>query len=157
MENLNKLDKKLLLELLQDCSRPVSAIASRIGATRQTVSKRVRRLVESGIIRGFSARLDPEALGLGLRALILIKEDPKSDFRSKNEEKMKALRQISGFYYIFGRYDVVLEVFVEDNKELKSIVKEIHELEGVRETETMIVHSIIKDNREDPLIRILQK
>ncbi|MGQ9543974.1 MAG: Lrp/AsnC family transcriptional regulator [Candidatus Bathyarchaeia archaeon] len=157
MASLNKLEKKLLLELLKDCSRPVSVIASRVGATRQTVSKKIRHLVDSGVIHGFSARLDPEVLGLGLRALILIKEDPKSDFRSKNEERMKALRQISGFYYIFGRYDVVLEVFVEDNKELKSIVKEIHELEGVRETETMIVHSIIKDNREDPLIQILEK
>jgi len=157
MVNLNRVEKEVLLQLLDNCAQPISEIASKVGATRQTVSKKMKCFVDSGIVQSFSTRLNPESLGLGLRALILIKEEPKSDFRTKNEEALKGLKQIAGFYYIFGRHDVVLEVFVEGNEELTNLVKEIHKLDGVKETETMIIHSVVKDKREDTFIRVLQK
>jgi len=154
---LNKLEKKILLQLLENCNQTISVIASKVGATRQTVANKISYFVDSGMVHGFSARLSPEFLNLGLRALILIKEEPDSQSRAKNEEALKALRQVSGFYYVFGRHDVVLEVFAADNEELKRLVKEIHNLDGVRETETMIIHSVVKDKREDPFIGTLKK
>lgn len=157
MKPLSRLEKKILLHLLQDCTQTVSVIASKIGTTRQTVANKIKSLSDSGIIQGFYAKLNPDFLDLGLRALILIREEPASEFRIVNEEMLKDLPQVSGFYYVFGRHDVVLEVFVKDNEELKRLVKKIHDLNGIKETETMIIHDVVKDNREDPIIEILRK
>ena len=157
MKQLSKLEKKILLQLLENCNQTVSVIASKVGATRQTVANKIKYFSDSGIVHGFSARLSPEFVDLGLRALILVKEEPDSDARARNEEALSVLRQVSGFYYVFGRADVVLEVFVADNEELKKLVKEIHNLDGIRETETMIIHSVVKDKREDPFIGVLKK
>ena len=157
MVSLSRLDKRILLQLLEDCTQTTSVMASKVGTTRQTVSNKMRHFLDSGIVRNFSARINPETLSLGLRAFILLREEPKSESRSRNEELLRRIPQISGIYYVFGGHDVVLEVFVESNEELKGLVKEIHALDGIRETQTMIVHGIVKDEREDPLIHVLKK
>lgn len=157
MKTLNRLEKRILLQLLDDCTQTMSVIASKVGTTRQTVANKINHLMDSGVIHGFSAQVNPESLGLGLRAFILIREEPDSDFRKDNEEVLRSLEQISGFYYVFGRHDVVLEVFIKSNEELKSLVETIHSLHGIRETETMIIHGIVKDERETPIISVLKR
>jgi DNA-binding Lrp family transcriptional regulator len=44
---------------------------------------------------------------------------------------------------------------VKNNKDLTDLVKKIHDLKGVKETETFIVHSTIKDKPEDPIKKAL--
>jgi hypothetical protein len=44
---------------------------------------------------------------------------------------------------------------VENNKELTDFVKKLHGLSGVKETETFIVHSTIKNKLEDPFKKVL--
>ncbi|MEM2907981.1 MAG: Lrp/AsnC family transcriptional regulator [Candidatus Hadarchaeales archaeon] len=153
---LSEKHKKILIQLLKDCRQPISKIAKDLGITRQTVSKKIEELREWGIINSFSARLNPEKFGLATKAYILIREDPRAEIRRKNEEIIKQFHQVSEFYRLFGRYDAVLEVRVRDSKELTDLIKKIHALEGVKETETFIVHSTIKDNPEEPFLQVLE-
>jgi DNA-binding Lrp family transcriptional regulator len=77
------------------------------------------------------------------------------ELRRKNEETIKQWPQVSEFCRLFGKYDSIVEVLVKDNKELTDLVKKLHGLKGVRETETFIVHSTVKDKPEDPFRRFL--
>lgn len=70
----------------------------------------------------------------------------------KIEAEINALPQVTRFYRLLGRYSGLLEVLTKDQEELTTLVKEIHELEGMRETETFIVHSSVKDKPYDVLL-----
>jgi len=149
------LEKKIILQLLGDGRQPILQIAKNVGATRQTVAKKLEQLCSSGLISSFALKLEPEKFGLSIQAYIFMREDPLSDLRKKNEELIESFHQVSEFHRIFGKYDSVIKVLVENKKELTDFVKKLHGLSGVRETETFIVHSTIKNKPEDPFKKVL--
>ncbi len=153
---IRDLDKKILKQLLKDSRKSLSELATKVGATRQTIAKKIDYFIDSGLVRSFTVILDQEKLGLSIKAYVLIKEEPKSEYREKNEMMIKGLPEVASFYYLFGRYDAVAEVLVKDKEELTNLVKRIHKLEGIRETETLIVHSVVKDDMDDPYFKILE-
>jgi Lrp/AsnC family leucine-responsive transcriptional regulator len=149
------LEKKIILQLLEDGRQPLLQIAKNVRVTRQTVAKKLEQLRSSGLISSFNPRLEPEKFGLVIQAYIFMREDPQSDLRKKNEEIIKGFHQVSEFHRIFGKYDSIMKVLVENNKELTDFVKKLHGLSGVKETETFIVHSTIKNRPEDPFKKVL--
>lgn len=151
MLKIKELEKKILLNLLENGQRPVLKIAQDLGVTRQTVAKKLDQMRSSGLILSFFPKMSPEILGLSIQAYILMREDPKNDCRKETEEIVKSYPQVSEFQRIFGKYDSIAKVMVNNNKELTDLVKKIHDLKGVKETETFIVHSTIKDKPEDPI------
>jgi Lrp/AsnC family transcriptional regulator for asnA, asnC and gidA len=155
MLKIKELEKKILLNLLEKGQQPVLKIAEDIGVSRQTIAKKLDHMYESGLLVSFIPKLNPEILGLSIQAYILMREDPRSDLRHETEEIVKSLPQVSEFQRIFGKYDSITKVLVKNNKELTDLVKKIHDLNGVKETETFIVHSVVKDKPEDPLINAL--
>lgn len=154
---MKSLDREILLQLLEDADRPIVDVADNVGASRQTVSKKIKRFKDSGLIQDLTAKLDPEKFGLSVRAYVFLQEDPQVEIRGEDEEKINQLPQVSKFFRLFGRYSGILEVWTKNRDELTSLVKEIHELEGIRETETFIVHSVVKDKSEDPLLNVLKE
>lgn len=149
------LEKKIILQLLEDGRQPLLQIAKNVGATRQTVAKKLEQLRSNGLISSFNPKLEPEKFGLVIQAYIFMREDPQSDLRKKNEEIIKSFQEVSEFHRIFGKYDSVIKVLVKNNKELIDFVKKLHGLSGVKETETFIVHSTIKNKPEDPFKKVL--
>ena len=151
MLKIKELEKKILLNLLENGQRPILKIAQDLGVTRQTVAKKLDQMRSSGLILSFFPKMDPEILGLSIQAYILMNEDPKNQCRKETEEIVKSYPQVTEFKRIFGKYDSIAKVLVNNNKELTDLVKKIHDLNGVKETETFIVHSTIKDKPEDPI------
>jgi DNA-binding Lrp family transcriptional regulator len=149
------LEKKILLNLLEKGQRPILKIAQDLGVTRQTISKKIEQMHNSGLIISIFPKMNPELLGLLIQAYILMREDPRNDYRKETEEIVKSFPEVSEFQRIFGKYDSIAKVLVKDNKELTDLVKKIHDLNGVKETETFIVHSTIKDKPEDPIKKAL--
>jgi DNA-binding Lrp family transcriptional regulator len=153
---MKKLDKQILLQLIENSKQPAHQIAKKVGTTRQTVAKKIAQFKETEMINSFAPKLNPEKFGLATKAYVFLREDPLTTLRKKNEEAIKKFHQVSGFYRLFGRYSAILEVRVRDSKELTSLVKKIHGLKGVRETETFIVHSTVKDKPEEPFVQVLK-
>jgi DNA-binding Lrp family transcriptional regulator len=149
------LEKKILLNLLEKGQRPIIKIAEDIHVTRQTIAKKIEQMQQSGLIISFYPKIEPEILGLSIQAYILMREDPRNDLRKETEQIVKNIPQVAEFQRIFGKYDSIAKVLVKDNKELTDLVKKIHDLNGVKETETFIVHSTIKDKPEDPIKKTL--
>jgi len=155
MLNTKDLDRKILFNLLEKGQRPIVKIAKDLGVTRQTVAKKIAQMHDSGLSISFFPKMDPELLGLTIQAYILMREDPRSDYRKETEYIVKSYPEVSEFQRIFGKYDSIVKVLVKNNKELTDLVKKIHDLNGVKETETFIVHSTIKDKIDDPLKKAL--
>ena len=155
MLKIKDLEKKIILQLLEDGGQPLLQIAKNVGVTRQTVAKKLEQLRNSGLISSFNPRLDPEKFGLVIQAYIFMREDPQSDLRKKDEEIIKSFYEVSEFHRIFGKHDSIIKVLVKNNRELTDLVKKLHGLSGVRETETFMVYSTIKNKPEDPFKKVL--
>ena len=65
---LDKIDRKLLALLQQDCTLSLQALAEAVNLTTTPCWKRLKRLEDDGILIGKVALLDPEKIGLGLTA-----------------------------------------------------------------------------------------
>lgn len=75
-EELDAVNRRVLEELLHDPRLTMSELGRRIGMSSPAVTERVRRLEETGVIRGYCLELDPVALGLPIAAYVRIRPNP---------------------------------------------------------------------------------
>ena len=148
------LDKKLLVKLMENARTPIYKLAQELGVSRQTASKRLKKL-EQDLSLKYIAMPDPNKLGLNLKAYVMVRVAPRDDVRRKVESKVRRSKQVAQAHYIYGRYDMLLEVLVKDRDELSKLIDSLHEVEGVLETETFIVRDVVKYKPLDPIIKAL--
>src|SRR5690606_32501531 len=106
---LDDTDRAILLELERDGRVSNSELASRVGVSESTCHKRVRALVEAGVITGFHAEIDQTSLGLALEALIAIRlhAHARGDLRRFQAylEQLPATRRV---YFVAGDRDFLV-------------------------------------------------
>ena len=73
---LDELDRKLLDILIKDSRTSLKDLAQQVGLSSPSVSERLRRLEERGVIRAFTIEIDPEALGFPLQAIVRVRPLP---------------------------------------------------------------------------------
>ena len=73
---IDGIDRRLLAVLSEDARISLKELAGRVGLSSPSVSDRLRRLEERGIIRGFTVDIDPAALGYSLQAIVRIRPLP---------------------------------------------------------------------------------
>jgi DNA-binding Lrp family transcriptional regulator len=113
-------------------------LAEQINVSRSTAYARLQRLREERVITGFTASIDPQALGLGVAALVFI-DIEQHDWRSLRSE----LAAISGVEYLAmcaGRFDLMLLARAESIPALRDVLLEkIQRIPGVRSTESVFI------------------
>ncbi|WP_322095971.1 Lrp/AsnC family transcriptional regulator [Pelagibius litoralis] len=73
---LDGVDEKLIAALIKNARSSMRDLAALVGMSAPSVTERVRRLEDIGVIRGFTLDLDPQALGYALQAIVRIKPLP---------------------------------------------------------------------------------
>ena len=148
---IDKRDKKILVELLKDGRKSFADLARSCKMTRQSVFSRIKSLRKKGIIKNFTVNLDHQKIGLELRAYILVSASPSEKSRERASEILAKFPQISQIHKLFGRFDFLIEILAKDINELSNIIGEIHKLDMINRTETMIVRKNIKYNIQHPI------
>jgi Lrp/AsnC family transcriptional regulator, leucine-responsive regulatory protein len=74
---IDDLNRKLLVELQDNARLTLAELGRRVGLSPPAVAERLARLEEEGVITGYSARVDPRALGYSLSAVIRIRPAPR--------------------------------------------------------------------------------
>lgn len=148
-------NRKLLAELIVDGRATFSQIGKKHGMSRQTVLNRVRKLIDGGVIRGFSAVVDEEKIGLNLRAYIFIVAKP-GEIRNELVKVLKEDARVSQAHNLLGKYDFIIELLVKDKEELRDFIRRLHALEAVESTETYLVHETLKKDAGTPILSALQ-
>lgn len=87
MQELDRLDLKILDELQRNGRLSITELGERIGLSTSPCSERVRRLERQGVITGYHARVNPQALGKGLLVFVEL------TLSSKSEEVFETVRQ----------------------------------------------------------------
>jgi Lrp/AsnC family leucine-responsive transcriptional regulator len=135
---LDDRDRIILSILLKEGRASFKEMAARIALSPNAAAERVNRLLEDGIIRGFSATVDPGALGFGLQAFIDIKLQPGVSM----ETFEKALRKVSGVReatVLTGSFDARVRVDCVDPAHLAHLIEELRTRAGVQETSSTVI------------------
>jgi DNA-binding Lrp family transcriptional regulator len=122
---LSPTDRRIL-EVLRDNARtPNNVIAAEVGVAPSTCLVRIRSLEDRGVITGYHAEIDPEALGVAIQAMIAVRL--RAGARDKLREftdQVVARPEVMNVYFLAGQDDFLLHVAVADPGALRDFVLE---------------------------------
>lgn len=136
-------DRKLTAALVADGRSTLKSLAEISGLSVSAVQARVRRLEADGIIRGYTALLDPEAIGLPLAALIAITPlDPAQP--DDAPERLAGLSEIEACHSVAGDDSYVLFVRVAGPSALEQLIREIRRRANVSTRTTVVLQTFFE-------------
>jgi Lrp/AsnC family transcriptional regulator, leucine-responsive regulatory protein len=152
MPNIDEKDARIL-EILQNDGRTTNVeLARTVELTPSATLERVRKLEERGFIKGYTALLEPLAMGLGLVAFIFVRVDERDDITIKAEKTAEALAQLPSvqeLHHLAGEDCFLLKVRARDTDDLYRILRdEIGQFKGIRGTRTTIVLKTVKESSQ---------
>jgi Lrp/AsnC family leucine-responsive transcriptional regulator len=141
-----------ILELLQANARTSNAdIARRIDMAPSAILDRIRKLEQRGIIRGYTARIDPAAVGLGLTAFILVRTEERIG-RGTIGDALAKIPEVLEVHHVAGEDCYLVKARARDTQGLSRLLQErFGRLRGVRNTRSTIVLSTVKEVQALPL------
>ncbi|MCX8193160.1 MAG: Lrp/AsnC family transcriptional regulator [Nitrososphaeria archaeon] len=140
---LDELDYKILIELVKDGRASFRKIAEKIGVSVSTIISRVEALKKDGVIKGYTAIIDPSKIGYNLSAVIHI--------RIRHGKLIEVQKTIAAHSSVFGVYDVtgesdsIILARFRNREELSKFIKTLLSNEYVERTITYIVLDTIKE------------
>ena len=148
MISVEDIDRKIVALLTQDGRMSYTDLGKATGLSTSAVHQRVRRLEERGVIRGYVAVVDPEAVELPLTAFISIRPiDPAAP--DDAPDRLRDLPEIEACHSVAGEESYILKVRVRTPADLEGLLARIRAAAGVS-TRTTIVLSTPYESR--PLI-----
>jgi DNA-binding Lrp family transcriptional regulator len=147
-----------ILRLLQNNARlSVKEIADQVGLAPSSTHERIKRMRESGVLRGTHVEVDPKALGIGLEALFMIElAKHKRDTVDKIMDDIVNVPEVRSAFLLTGRYDLVVHVVVRDTQHLKDLALDhFTNRTGVTRIETSIIFEA-RRRYELPVFRALK-
>lgn len=140
---LDSTDLKILRELQKDGRESASHIAERIKVSVPTVTERIRKLQENGVILGFQAIINPSAIELDVSAIITIISGSSQYYKEVTLEAEENSEVIQCFSTT-GNGSHTLLVITKNSNTLEDLLRKIQRWPGVVRTETQIILSSYK-------------
>jgi|TARA_X000001036_G_C20380388_1_gene684325 Lrp/AsnC family leucine-responsive transcriptional regulator len=147
---LDAIDLKILAELQESGRESASNIAENIKVSVPTITERMRKLQESGVILGFQAILNPSDLGLDVSAIITVISGSSQYYKEVTIEAKKTSEVVQCFSTT-GNGSHTLLVTTKNSNTLEELLRKIQSWPGVTRTETQIILSSYKDGIILPL------
>ncbi|WP_435114969.1 Lrp/AsnC family transcriptional regulator [Halolamina sp. C58] len=135
---LDETDRQILRILQEDARTPFSEVARRIDMSSATVHDRVNRMEEAGIIEGYHASVDADAVGYGVSAFVGLRTE-----QGREEEALAhlaGLPEVQEVHLTTGQWDVMVRVHAEDTEALRDLMFDhIADTDGFTRSQTMVV------------------
>ncbi|MBV9026876.1 MAG: Lrp/AsnC family transcriptional regulator [Streptomycetaceae bacterium] len=142
---MEELDRRIVELLVADGRMSYTDLGKATGLSTSAVHQRVRRLEQRGVIRGYAAIVDPEAVGLSLTAFISVKPfDPSAP--DDIAERLAEVPEIEACHSVAGEENYILKVRVTAPGALEHLLARIRSLAGVS-TRTTVVLSTPYESR----------
>jgi Lrp/AsnC family leucine-responsive transcriptional regulator len=141
-----------IIELLQRDARTTQVqIAAAVGLSQPSVADRIRKLEESGVVRGYVALVDARRLGKDIRAFVGVRiSHPRH--HDAFTRRIQTIPEVLECHRVAGLDSYLLKVVTRDTGALDELISEtIRRLAGVTRTHTTIVLSTVKETTEVPL------
>jgi Lrp/AsnC family leucine-responsive transcriptional regulator len=148
-EDLDFIDLKIL-EILQEDGRAFhSAIAQAVGLSQPSVHERVKKLEQRGVIKGYTALVDPDALDLGVLAFVSIRFNEYKT--ADTADSIRDIPQVLEAHHVAGEDCLMVKVRCRSPRELEKVVERVWDSKGIAATKTTIAFSSYKETTALPL------
>lgn len=144
MDRLDQTDERILAELANDARATYAEIGERVNLSAPAVKRRVDRLLDNGVIRGFTTVVDRSALGWNTEAYVQV-------FRHGTiaPEQLRAawidIPEVIGAATVTGTADAILHVLARDMRHLEEALERIRVAADVERSESIVVLTNIID------------
>ena len=142
---LDDVDRKILDLLQQDGRMTNAAIGAEVGMTAPSVFERIRKLEQRGVIKGYSAVVNPAALGKVITAFIRL----TAAWDERHEPGIAEISRdpdVLELYNVAGEDCFILKTRVDNPEQLEALLQRIRSRITVQRSVTMIAMSAIKEN-----------
>lgn len=140
-----------MLRMLQENGRVSQHdLSAAVGLSSPAVGDRLRKLEERGIIRHFTAVLDPRRIGLDVTAFIFVGM-AGSQYYPNFRERAVAHAAVLECHSVTGQGSHLLKIRTESTSTLEAFLAEVQSWKGVQWTTTSIVLSTVKETSQLPL------
>ena len=142
-------DRRILKELVADARLTNNELAERVGLSASPCLRRLRRLEETGVIRGYTALVDPAVDGWTMTAVATVTLSRQhEDEIVMFEEAVRGWDEVLECHLVTGSRDYVLKVMSAGLDQYERFIKEkIARLKCVASIETSFVMNTIKERR----------
>jgi Lrp/AsnC family leucine-responsive transcriptional regulator len=138
---LDAIDRRILAALQANGRMSTLDVAEAVGLSPTPCSRRIKRLEETGVITGYTAIVDPAALGLGISVVVsvrLARQGP--DGHGQFLRAIRGRSEITECLLVTGNIDYLLRVWVKDIHALREFITvDLQAIPTVAETSTMLV------------------
>jgi Lrp/AsnC family transcriptional regulator, regulator for asnA, asnC and gidA len=142
----DELDRQIIRLLRADGRRSNREIARTLNVPEATVRYRVRRLIESNILR-ISASVDPEHLGYGLTAVISVQVEPNRI--NAVAEEISSMPEVMWVAITAGAHDIMLMASFRNQEEMFDFLTDrLAQIDGTYRTETSVALRVVKKQHE---------
>jgi Lrp/AsnC family leucine-responsive transcriptional regulator len=147
---LDETDIQILKTLQKDARESASHIAEKVNVSVPTVTERIRKLQENGVILGFQTAIDPSSIGLDVSAIITIISG-SSQYYKEVTIAAEETPEVVQCFSTTGNGSHMLYVVTKNSNTLEELLRKIQSWPGVARTETQIILSSYKPGSTIPL------
>ena len=149
MERIDTIDAQILTLLQADGRAKRKDIAEAVGLSLPSVSDRMRKLEERGVLTGYHAVLDAKRLGHDVTAFVAVVSDG-SEHYPEFVAAVTAMPEVLELHSVTGEGSHMLKVRVRNTTALEALLGRLQAVPGVRGTRTSLVLSTQKETRTLP-------
>jgi len=134
-----ELDSRLIQLLTQNARLSNSELSRRLGVSRSTIQSRIERLEQTGVIQGYTLKLNPRSDKNVVQAHVSISVAPK--LQAAVERNLLKLRGVGTLFTTSGADDLIAIIQADSTAELDQCLDSIRDTDGVLDTRSAIVLS----------------
>lgn len=146
---VDSLDQQIVSRLVADARSSYADIGGRVGLSAPAVKRRVDKLLDSGVLRGFTAVVDPEALGWGTEAFVEV-HCRGNVSPGRLRAGLEPLAEVVAAYTVSGSADAIVHLRAADIAHLETALERVRNVEFIERTESTIVLSTLLERSPAP-------
>ncbi|WP_260923765.1 Lrp/AsnC family transcriptional regulator [Novosphingobium sp. 9] len=145
--DLDILDRKIVAALREDGRMSVTELARQVGMSKTPCQVRLKRLLDSGVIQGFRAVVDPARLGIAQIAFVEVKlSDTREAALGEFNKAVRRIPEVEECHMLASAFDYLLKVRTASIHRYREVLGEkISTLPHVASTSTLVAMETVKD------------
>ncbi|MBK6293839.1 MAG: Lrp/AsnC family transcriptional regulator [Rhodoferax sp.] len=143
---MDKIDRKILQILQTNARASLQEIGQAVGLSQSPCWNRIKKMEDSGVIEGYTVRLNAAALNLGETVLVQVTLDSHSDNTlEKFGEVLAKIPEVVEAYLVSGDYDYLLRIAVSGTQDYERLLREkLYKIKGIRHSKSSFVLRTLK-------------
>lgn len=144
---MDEIDINILKLLQKNAKYSLEEISEELKIPKSTVAYRIKRLESLGIIKGYYAQIDPNALNLDYVVISLIKAKYGKDYHVNLGSKLAELPGVWGVYFVLGEIDFIVMARYRNREEfMRNFLEKLMNMPEIERSNTQVVVKIIKES-----------